>query len=397
MARPPTTVHTRPRSRWQTVHRWLGVGIGLWFMLVGLTGALLVWRDELDAWLNPPWFTARAAGPALELEPVIDRLRGELGFGRVERIRLPAAPGEVLRLQVRAHPSRVEAARQELFVDPASGALLGRRALEGLSLAPPHALRTLYEFHRNVLLGEPGSNIVGTAGLLLMTSAISGVVVAWPRTRGRWRRLLAVSWRANATRVALDLHRSFGVVMASLVLLATATGATLVWLNVVRDAVGRLSPVRPIPVLPFRTVAPGQELLSLEDLRGRVRAAYPRGAITEIRLTERGLSGVLFQVREPGDVQRLGDTLVWLHPATGERLAERSARTRSAGESFMHWLLPLHVGSAFGTAGAVAMAAVGAAPLLLVSSGLWVWWRKRASEQIGRERERRRAGGAGSS
>jgi len=381
----------RPLTRWRQVHRWLGVGLGLWFMAVGLTGALLVWRDELDAWLNPQWFRAVASGPALDVQALADKLRDEQGLTRIERIRLPRAPGEVFRVQLRAGASRVESGRLEAFVDPASGALLGTRSLEKVSFAREHALRNLYELHRNLLLGEPGSNVVGIAGLLLMTSAVSGLVVAWPRAGAHWRRLVGVSWRANATRLLFDLHRSWGVLIALVLLLATATGATLVYLNYVRDLVSRVSRVEPIPVLPFLRAGRDAAALDLGELQERVQAAFPTHRVVELRLPERGLTGVTFQLHRAGDVHRLGDTIAWFHPFSGELLAERSARTRSAGESFMHWLLPLHVGSAFGSAGLVAMCLAGLSPLLLVCSGLWVWWRKRPGERLARERAAQRA------
>jgi uncharacterized iron-regulated membrane protein len=185
--------------------------------------------------------------------------------------------------------------------------------------------------------------------------------------------------------VAFDLHRSAGVLIAIVLLLTTTTGATLVYLNYVRDLVGLVSRVEPFPVLPFRQ-APGGQPLTLAQLAERVRAAFPERRIVEVRLSERGLSGTLFQLKAPGDVHRLGDTIAWVHPITGEVLAERSARTRSAGEAFMHWLLPLHVGSAFGTAGLVAMCLAGVAPLVLALSGMWLWWRKRPGERLARER-----------
>jgi len=370
------------------------VALGLWFALVGLSGALLVWREEVDAALNPSLFTARDSGPALDADVIAEQARARHMLGRAERIRPPEAPGAVYRLQIRAAPSRVEAGRLEAFIDPASGALLGVRSLEKLSLAPPHAMRTLYEFHRNILLGEPGSNFVGIAGFLLMSSALTGAVLAWPRQwrrLARWRALFAVSWRASVTRVLFDLHRAGGALIAAVLLLTTATGATLVYLNYVRDVVGRLSRVEPIPVLPFRAGKVDEEPLTLAQLATRVQGAFPGQRIAEIRLPERGLTGVLFQLRGAGDVHPLGDTIAWLHPVSGELLAERSGRTRSAGESFMHWLLPLHVGSAFGTPGLVVMCAAGIAPLLLVGSGLWVWWRKRPGERLARQRAASRA------
>jgi uncharacterized iron-regulated membrane protein len=382
----PRASRPRPASAWALAHRWLGLGLGLWFVAVGLTGALLVWRDDIDAALNPQWFHAPMVTPPMPLEDLLQRLRSEQGLGWVERIRLPREPGLALRLQVRAGPGRAEVGRIEVFVDPATAAVLGTRSLERLALTRADGLRTVYELHRNVLLGEPGSNFVGGAGLLLLGSAASGLWLAWPRTRERLKRLLAVGWRANSARLALDLHRCTGVLIGTLLLLSTLTGATLVWLNQVRAAVSLVSRAEPIPVLPFRTAKRDDTPLALDELKRRVEAAFPAQRVDGIRLPERGSSGVMFQLRAAGDVHRHGDTIVWAQPISGELVAERSPRTRSAGEAFLHWLLPLHVGSALGTAGLVLMAAAGLAPLLLLGSGTWLWWVKR--------RKRRQAEGS---
>ena len=43
----------------------------------------------------------------------------------------------------------------------------------------------------------------------------------------------------------------------------------------------------------------------------------------------------------------------------------------------MHWLYPLHSGSAFGEAGKIAMFMTGFAMLLMFPTGVWVWLRKK--------------------
>jgi uncharacterized iron-regulated membrane protein len=57
----------------------------------------------------------------------------------------------------------------------------------------------------------------------------------------------------------------------------------------------------------------------------------------------------------------------------------------------MHWLYPLHTGSAFGAWGMAAMCMAGLAPLLLVFTGLWVWTRKRRAEAFELRRRERMA------
>ena len=381
----------REHPLWFTVHRWLGIALGLWFALVGLSGAVLVFEEPIDAWLNPDLLSTPSRGAALPLETIVSRASTEHSLGAVDRIRLPTAEGEVYRLRLRTAPTRGgREERIEATFDPVSGRLLGTRGSETLGLEPRYLLKTVYEFHRNVLLGNAGSNIVGIAGFALLASVVTGLVLAIPKKRAGWARVVWINLRASATRICFDVHRSLGAVFLVLLLLTTVTGATLVYLNYVRDLVSVFSKVATFPVIPWR---PGSrdELAPFAQIVATVRKAYPDRAITEIHIPQKATAGYLFYLHRRGDEYRLGDTIAWAHPVSGELLAERSDRTRNAGEALMHWLFPLHSGTAFGTPGRVAMCLTGLAPLLLAGTGLWVWLRKRRGERIGeRRRESRR-------
>src|SRR5262245_48201477 len=130
---PARRAAPRRKPLWNTLHRWLGIGLGLWFMLVGLTGALLVYRDAIDRWLNPELLRPRINGPALPLADVVEQASLAPELGRVEKVHPPATVDDVYRLQVRPLASRVDAARLEALIDPASGELLGTRSLEAIS------------------------------------------------------------------------------------------------------------------------------------------------------------------------------------------------------------------------------------------------------------------------
>lgn len=370
------------RRTWVWLHRWIGLNLGIWFALVGLSGSVLVFEDEVDAFLNPALLVEPSNAPHLLPHRILDRAEGEFPLGHVERIRVPKGQHDVYRLLVRVAPHmRVESDRVEAMFSPASGELLGTREAEVMGLSRPYLLKTLYEFHRNVLLGNFGSNIVGLAGFLLMSSAFTGLIIAWPRRRSGWKRVVWVKTRAGATRILYDIHRSWGAVLCVLLLLATITGSTLVYLNYAREIVSLFSEVAPFPVVPWRR-SPSQDWPSFESVAAKLAAAYPDRTVAEIHLPSKPTAGFLFYLRKPGDVHRLGDTIVWVHPGTAEILFERSSRSRTAGETLMHWLFPLHSGTAFGQAGKVALCLTGIAPLLLVLTGLWVWLRKRRAERI---------------
>jgi uncharacterized iron-regulated membrane protein len=179
--------------------------------------------------------------------------------------------------------------------------------------------------------------------------------------------------------------------LCALLVLATLTGMTLVYLNYVRDLVGLFSKVAPFPTVPWRANE-RTPALTVQDIYDRASRTYGGSAISEIHVPSKATAGYVVYLRRDGDIHRLGDTLVWLHPLSGEILLERARRNRTSGESLMHWLFPLHSGTAFGLPGRIAMCVTGLAPFILVMTGLWVWSRKRRSERI-EARRRLSAGG----
>jgi uncharacterized iron-regulated membrane protein len=386
---PSSSPSPSSRGAWRNLHRWLGLFIGGWFALVGLSGSILVFEDDIDAWLNPHLLTDARSGVVLPPHAMLNRVAEAFPLAKTERIRPPQAPGEVYRITLRVAPHlRTGSPRAEAMFSAVSGDLLGSREADTIGITRAYWMRTLYEFHRNVLLGNFGSNIVGIAGFLLMTSALSGFITAWPRSRSGWRRLVGVKIRAGATRMLFDVHRSSGVMLFVLLMLATVTGSTLVYVNYARDVVSVFSPVAPFPVIPWRET-PADNWPSFERVVNEVRKEYPQHAMREIHIPSKPTAGYLFYLKRDGDVHRLGDTIVWVHPGSGEILFERSARNRTSGESVMHWLFPLHSGTAFGTAGKIAMCVTGLAMLLMFPTGLWVWMRKRRAEQFEQARRGR--------
>ncbi len=386
---PANPSQSSTRGLWRNLHRWLGLFIGAWFALVGLSGSILVFEDEIDAFLNPHLLTDARRGPHLPPHEMPERVAEAFPLARTERIRQPRAPGGVYRITIRVAPHlRTGSPRAEAMFSAVSGELLGVRDADTIGITRPYWMRTLYEFHRNVLLGNFGSNIVGLAGFLLMSSALSGLIVAWPRKRSGWRRLIGVKLRAGLTRILFDVHRSSGVILFALLMLATVTGSTLVYVNVARDIVSVFSEVAPFPVIPWRET-PMEKWPSFEQVVTLIRDDYPKHNMVEIHIPSKPTAGYLFYLKREGDIHRLGDTIVWVHPGSGEILFERSARNRTSGESVMHWLFPLHSGTALGTAGKIAMCVTGLAMLLMFPTGLWVWLRKRQAEQFERARRTR--------
>jgi uncharacterized iron-regulated membrane protein len=374
------------------IHRYLGLVVGAWFVLLGLTGSILVYQDAIDAWLNPALLTETIAGEPLPAPAILAAARAQFPEAAIERMRVPQGPGEVYRFLLRSNSAkRIGSPRLEATFGAVSGRLLGTRMAEHYGLSRPYLLKTIYDLHHKVLLGNNGKTAVGIVGLALLTTLVIGLILAIRTVRSiGWRGVLGIKRRAATARVVYDVHRSLGVVIAGLLILSTLTGFTLVFPDYARSIVGSFSKVAAFPVIPWQQHARGTAEKPFDDIWRSVIDAYPSARITEVHMPLRASSGYVFYLLGSEDVHRLGDTLLWIDPRTAERLLERNRHTRSGGEAFLHWLFPLHSGIAFGAVGKVAMCTAGVAPAVLLATGIWLWRRKRRSAEVASRRARMR-------
>lgn len=312
------------------------------------------------------------------------RPRAQFPEAAIERMRVPQAPGEVYRFLFRSDSiKRIGSPRIEAMFGAATGRLLGVRLAEHHGLTRPYLMKTIYDLHHKVLLGNNGKNAVGIFGLLLLTTIVMGLTLAVRTVKSiGWQGVLGIKRRAGTVRVVYDVHRAAGMAIATFLLLSTLTGFALVFPDYARNIVGRFSKVAAFPVIPWQQQSRGVGELPFDAIWRAVGDAYPSARVTEVHMPLRASSGYVFYVCGPGDIHRLGDTLLWIDPRSGERLLERTGRTRSGGEVFLHWLFPLHSGVAFGAFGKVVMCIAGIAPALLLATGIWLWLRKRRSARV---------------
>lgn len=164
------------------LHRWLGLGIGILLVLIGLTGSFNVFYREIDAALNPVLYSP--AGP--ERDASIDDVLSAAAEADSARIAAILAPDRVWPVWVVMHIHRGEEgsypARWTTMVDPSNGRVLGRRDYTN-SFA-----FTIYRLHYTLLLYPWwGRELVGVIGIGLLCSALSGLYLWWPRNHRFWR------------------------------------------------------------------------------------------------------------------------------------------------------------------------------------------------------------------
>lgn len=380
MAHKPVAQGGRARAQWVRVHRWLGLALLLLWLMLGLTGSLLVFYRELDAALNRPLMppapaSAHEAGFApASLDAVLQALRSahpqRMGPWRIE---LPEFLGDPI---VARYPKPAEMAEHGfaplmVWVDPRT------MQVTRSSFWGDDAMTWLYNLHYTLLFDLSGREVLGWLGCLMLVSLVSGLVLWWPKA-GQWRAALRFKRGASGVRQVYDVHKLTGVYASALLLMLTVTGVCLAWPARVQGWLKPVSPLYAMPVMP----ASGAPQVSLALAVQVAQMRFPSATLrwVESSPVQGGVIRVnVWQEGEPS--HRLPRSNVWVDAHSGRIVAVRDALAHGAGDVFLSWLHPLHNGEIIGMPGRVLVAAAGLAPCVLAFTG-WLRWRhKRRGER----------------
>lgn len=348
-------------------HRWLAAAAGLPLLVLGVTGALLVYPDVPNQVVGQP---TRASGPGVRpAAELLAAAHAALPAGdRVDRVQYPPHPGGLAVMGTTG--------KRQVTVDPHTGGVL-----EVLDRSAD-ARHWVLELHVSLFAGGAGTWVTGLASVGLLLLAVSGVYLWWPR--GGWRRhYFAVAVRAGRPRLVYDLHRVGGLYAAVPLLLIAGTGAGMAFYRPVEWAVYALTssphPAKAPTAVPVPT--DGRPPLGPDEVIARAKEFAPGDLYRLYPPTAADRPYRVFLTPAHDRDTRFEEVRLVLDPYTGAVLHEDGPRTQSAGGRAMRWLLPLHYGTFGGPVTQLLWLFASLAPVLLAGTGLLIWWRKAAKRR----------------
>jgi len=391
----------RTRTVLQKIHLYLGLSFGLIFVLLGLTGTLIAWRDEIDAALNPDLLraSAPAAGTATpaRAQAVADKLAADPRYGKPRMLMLPDGPEDVFVAwyPVKGAEGAVPGRSRQVTVDPATLAVKGERIWGEPGLSRQRLMPTLFFLHRYLLAGETGKTLTGVTAMLMLLTTLGGVLLWLPKLRARaLLQALSIRHGGSWSRFNYSLHRAAGIFAAPVLLAIAFSGWYLnlpKWVTPLVGAVMTVTPPGPKPV--SAPVPSGAAGLNIGQAMTAAQAAYPEARVTRVSLPRKAGDAYEIRLRQPGEVrQGSGSTRVWIDAGRGTVLSVRDPRRAPAGDTLLNWLYPLHTGEAFGLPGRLVITVFGLAPLMFALTGLLIWLKRRRGHRHHLTREQQRAG-----
>ena len=231
----------RPHKIWLRkalfqVHLWSGIVLGLYILLMSVTGGVLVYRNELYRAATPLPILSTSSGPRLTDDQLAESARRLYPGYRVGKIGRRPNLDQAVDVELR----RGAEIKTRLF-DPRSGSDLGKAVPTGIWL-----VSELIDLHDNLLAGPTGRKVNGLGAIALLVLAVTGLAIWWPGSK-TWRRSLTVPLGVGITRgewkrLTWHLHSMIGFWSLGFILVFGLSGAYLCIPDTVQDLADWLQP-----------------------------------------------------------------------------------------------------------------------------------------------------------
>lgn len=376
----PSTVPQKIRNALHTIHLWIGVTLGIPFALLGATGSILVFEDEIAGLFERPSESRRAAGEPQPVSRIIEAARAKVPAGAVPTFyTLPQSSDE---------PATVRFAAGGRAAPGSGGATVVR--IDPVSLetfdAPERSpvrqwIRQAFLLHANFFAGREGREWVGWFGVGMCFLGLSGLIMWWPRP-GRWREALSVSRQARGARLNRELHGAFGFWGLAVFLVISFSGVYIVFPQTTGELVRAVFPGRDLRAeagsLRVQQLA-GGAAMGVDDAVARARREVPGLELGMVSLPLRAEQPYRIAFALPGTTPGHGVPMaaVFVDPWSREIIAVQDPRGYTIGETIMAWQRALHGGYGFGWTWRILTFISGLLPVLFAITGISMWWLRR--------------------
>jgi uncharacterized iron-regulated membrane protein len=385
------------RKVWIRLHRYAGLAMALFLTIAGLTGSMIAFNHELDEWLNPELFHVSSRGaplPSLEIAGRVEQSDPRL---RVTWVPLQLEIGHAVGFFVEpridrttGQPFAVE--YNQVFIDPVTGAVLGKRFWGAFRLDRAHLIPFLYVLHYSLHLPERwGIWLMGIVGLVWVFDCFVGLYLTFPHRQPfleKWKPAWQVKRGAGAWRINFDLHRAGGLWFWGLLLIMAVSSVSLnLNQEVFRPVVSFFSPLTPTPFeqreerppeKPIEPVLSFEEILAKakDETQRRDWDTRPYGLFYSSPF---GVFGVVFgEEHAPG----LGSSWLYFDGEDGRLIGGQVPGQGTSGDLFIQLQFPLHSGQIAGLPGRIVIFITGIVVAMLSVTGVVIWLKKRRSRQV---------------
>ena len=316
-----------PRKLFFQLHLWAGLTIGAVLAATAISGALLVWRPQLDSKINPHIKSVQPGGARLAPDDLVARARAVHPGGELESVRYY---GDV------TAPFLVYFTNKDyVHLNPYTGEVLGVRQRYGDFFGWFEGFHKFLQIDPGV--GEP---ITGSISLVFGGIILTGLVLWWPATRRALKAGLTLNRKLSGRPWNLNLHKTVGIYAAAVVFISALTGApvALDWVKNLLYPLTASQEQKP----PVQAVAAGKAFTGFTAVSQKLEKLWPGARENYIRLPKNGVvSSYVVAADAPHPNAR---SYAWFNPTDATLLRATPYAAASRGYRLYYWMLSFHTG-----------------------------------------------------
>lgn len=367
-----------------TAHLWLGLIIGFFWAVQGFTGALFVFSREMDRFFLP----TPTSGSMVNLDALVAAARSVAPDAKITRLSVADRYQDTVNVLY----DDTDGVKRAVVVDGASGTVVGAREMAPLTPFTGSASRWLYTTHLTLMGGDRGQTLVGISGLFLVTAALTGLWIAWPR-RGSWK--ATFQWRRwrKLDHQLYGWHRALGLSAGVLFIAMGLTGAFLALPEEpVRQFAARFVPYEPIfsqAIMhhnhgPFRTPDP-TTVISPQRALETALEKFPKAHWVRVFMPSVDMPIYIVRLYQPGEIRAwLGATEVMVDARDGRVTGVFDALHAPVANKIFDGSFDFHSGALAAWPGRILIMLLGFSLPAMYVTGVWAWLRKRRRKATAR-------------
>lgn len=368
------------------IHLWLGIILGSIIALDGFTGAVIVFRYEINRLTTPGTAYVAPATRRLPLDTLIAAVMASRPKDSLQDVTFYTGPDVAWNVRTRSE----EGHRIQTYVDQYRGVVTSQ---DDYNL---RWTQWFYDLHAHLLGGKTATSVNGFVALISIVVALSGIIVWWPgkaNCRAGFTYATTAGWR----RQTYDLHKLTGFFGSGLLLIVSLTGAYFIFPKPYLKAMSLLTSMHvthpdiyPADLPRAKTLMAARQV-PYEEYIVRAERAMPGMRAVFIGFPEHAGDALSVYMKAPRDWHRIGLSDVYLEPATADVLLVERFDDLPVGLKLVRLMLPFHFGrfgERFGNfanyAVMVLYVLIGLAPAVLMTTGYLMYWNRSLSKKVRR-------------
>jgi len=398
----------RTRRWWVLVHRCAGLFLAAFLIISGLTGAILAFKNEIDARLAPERVHVPARNvPMLDIFTLREKALSLVPNSSIRWVDLYQPDGKPAVFYLEPGVNGEEPPCKLLYLDPYTGEEVCRQQNEnGWPLTRMNLIPFVFSLHETLLSGHLGTTFLGIVALVWVMDLIVGFFLTLPRPAaqqggcplrwvGRWIPSWQVAWSGKTYRFQFSLHRSLGLWLLPMLLIFAVSAVSFnlpqVYQPVIKilfgmpDVLGDLPDVpqgESHPTISWRDAALLGEKFAREQAAAKGwRTRKPDAPASLGYHPDKEVYS--YECRGEKDVGKYMPTVtVYFDAKTGEFKGSTYASGWHPAVTFTSWIYAIHTRTIGGKAMQFLVCLVGLLIPVISFSGIYLWWRKRKTRLL---------------